>query len=97
MLQKLPSAAVLIGPLRVRVPLTICSRHHCLTPSLLIVHVLKMLLNHTLFFLKVAVNDISVMSGLLPVGGERKEERDRLKGHNPPPKFASSEAKGYVH
>ena len=49
------------------------------------------------FFFKVAVNDISVMSGLLPVWGERKEERDRLKGHNPPPKFASSEAKGYVH
>ena len=77
MLQKLQSAAVLIGPLRVRVPLTICSRHHCLTPSLLIVHVLKMLFakSYSFFFFKVAVNDISVMSGLLPVG-----EREKKKG-----------------
>ena len=33
--------------------------------------------------LKVSVNNISVMSRLLPEEGERKEEWDRLKGPDP--------------
>ena len=43
--------------------------------------------------LKVPVNIISVMLGLLPGREEdRKEEWNRRKGPQPPPKFASSEA-----